>query len=90
MEPYSSSCFEREDIDNLRVWSSISMSSYVEWVGQGGEEIEREGEAVAYLKEQVSPNLLVPKFEVVISVVNYFYSGFQTTLARNQFDVNAG
>ena len=60
MEPYSSSCFERENIDNLRVWSSISKSSHVEWVGQGGEEIGREREAVEWLKEQASPNLQDP------------------------------
>ena len=38
------------------------MSSYVEWVGQGGEEIGREGEAVEWLKEQTSPNLQDPNF----------------------------
>ena len=40
---------EREDIVNLRVSSSLSIVSHVEWVGQVGGDIGRKGGKVEWV-----------------------------------------
>ena len=46
IEPYSKILLERVDIVDLRVWSSLIISSHLELEAQVGGEIGREDEAV--------------------------------------------